>query len=115
MSGTLYDECWWNLTTGFTGPYLTDIELYTLRPGCMKSTTTGFAVCDIANGYIKPSDVSATSTGTYNGHCIPVCYMKGYQNDGTAAPGPATKEDKCFIPDIGADFTFAEFTDTALA
>lgn len=81
----------------------------------MKSTTTGFAVCDAANGYIKPSDVSATSTGTWNGHCVPVCYMKGYQYDGTASPGPAVNEDECFIPDAGADFTFAEFSDTALA
>ena len=81
----------------------------------MKSTTTGFAVCDTANGYIKPSDVSASSTGTFNGHCIPACYMKGYQYDGTAAPGPASKEDKCFILDTDTDFTYAEFSDTALA
>lgn len=64
-------------------------------PGCKVSATNGFAVCDVASGYVKPSTVLAsTPLDPYGGKCIPVAYVKNKDTDGATTP---TNYDKCWF------------------
>lgn len=50
---------------------------------------------------MKPSDVSFASSGSWDGYCVPVCYIGDVD---TGANGV----DECY-PASGTDITYAEF------
>lgn len=89
---TLRDECW---GTGATA-YADDTALKAAVAGCIKSSTTGFAVCDTANGWVSPF-VSGTDavTNAWAGKCVPACYIFGKQTTG-AGTTPGTDADACW-------------------
>lgn len=70
------DECW---DDTMTTVHADDSALSGAVPGCIKSTTTPFAICDSLNGWVMPTySDSATMDSTWqaewNGQCIPACY-----------------------------------------
>jgi len=85
------DECW---GTG-TAAYADDTALKAASPGCIKSTTSGFAVCDTANGWVKPTYTGDIIDNSWNGKCIPACYKSGEQETG-AGTTPGVDADGCW-------------------
>ena len=61
------DECWGKAATA----YAHDAALKLASSGCIKSATTGFAVC-----WEKPPYTGIVNN-SWNGKCIPACYKFG--------------------------------------
>ena len=83
------DECWGTGTTTYNAG-----TLATASPGCIidPTGTTGFAVCDVANGWHAPM---SPIDNTWDGKCIPACYMAGQDDDGAGGSTMSVSIDWC--------------------